>query len=413
MRSVKTQRISRRSVLTGLAGATGVAFLRAAGFGTVQTAAQTLPATDDPTKVLGPWSTDVGARSPHVQLGRKGAGNTYSLAPLQDLHGTITPADLHFERHHAGVPAIDPDRHEVVIHGMVDRPTVFSVADLMRFPAASRICFLECSGNLYRDAPEDATPQDICGLTSQSEWTGVMLSTLFREVGVRRTATWFLAEGSDAAVMTRSLPVEKAWDDAMVAYAQNGEPIRPENGYPVRLLMPGWEGNTSIKWLRRIELADRPFMSREETSKYTEPLKGNRARQFSFVMDARSIITFPSYPKTIERGWIEIQGLAWSGRGRIQRVDVSTDGGRIWQPAALQAPVLPKAHTRFRLLWRWDGRETEIMSRAVDETGYVQPTRAALIAARGVGAVPYHLNPITAWRVRRSGEVVYRVEDWA
>lgn len=412
---VRTTTVSRRAALAGLAGLAGVGLIRTASGLVVQTAPQSRPRVpDDPTKVLGPWASELGQRSPFESPKRLvWQPGIVSETPHQDLHGTITPADLHYERHHGGVPAIDPERYELLIHGMVERPMVFNLADLKRFPSVSRICFLECSGNLWRTAPEEATPQEICGLTSQSEWTGVMLSTLFREVGVREQAAWFLAEGSDAAVMTRSIPVDKGWSDIMIAYAQNGEAIRPANGYPIRLLVPGWEGNTSIKWLRRIELSDQPFMTREETSKYTEPLRGGKARQFSFVMDARSIITFPAYPNTIERGWVEIRGIAWSGRGRVSRVDVSTDRGRSWQPASLQEPILPKAHVRFRHLWNWNGRETEIMSRAVDETGYVQPTRAALIAARGVGAVPYHLNPITAWKVKKSGEVVFRTEGWA
>ncbi len=402
-------RISRRAAVAGLVGLGGVAAVKSAAGIVVQLPAQVAP--KDPTKVLGRWANELGARSPFEQP-RRVPWKIASQTPLQDLHGMITPADLHFERHHGGVPVIDPQRYELVIHGMVERPTTFTLADLKRFPAVSRICFLECSGNLYRTAGEKSTPQLICGLTSQSEWTGVMLSTLFREVGAKPKATWFLAEGSDAAVMTRSIPMGKSWDDAMIAYAQNGEAVRPENGYPARLLLPGWEGNANVKWIRRIELSDRPFMSREETAKYTEPLKSGKVRQFSFVMDGRSIITFPVYPAAIERGWVEIRGIAWSGRGRIARVEVSTDRGRTWAPARLQEPVLPKAHTRFRHLWRWDGRETEILSRAIDETGYVQPTRAALIAARGAGAIPYHLNPITGWTIRRGGEVVYRVEDW-
>jgi sulfane dehydrogenase subunit SoxC len=247
-------------------------------------------------------------------------------------------------------------------------------------------------------------------MTSTTEWTGVTLATLFREVGASPGATWFLAEGQDAAVMTRSVPMEKAWDDAMIAYAQNGEALRPSQGYPARLLLPGWEGNSNVKWLRRLELADQPFMTREETSKYTDPLADGTARQFSFVFDARSIITSPAYPDVVEPGWIELRGVAWSGRGTIAQVDVSTDGGRTWQAARLQEPVLRQAHTRFRHVWRWDGSETEIMSRATDDTGYVQPTRAALRAVRGRRARRYHLNPITAWRIQPNGQVYYREE---
>jgi sulfane dehydrogenase subunit SoxC len=304
------------------------------------------------------------------------------------------------------VPEIDPARYELLIHGLVDRPTVFSLADLKRFPSTSRICFLECSGNLRRGGPE-TLPQMVCGLTSQTEWTGVMLSTVFAEVGARPDATWFLAEGQDAAVLTRSIPMEKAFDDAMIVYAQNGDALMPGNGYPARLLLPGFEGNSSVKWLRRLELADRPFMTREETSKYTDPLgDGDTMRQFSFVMDARSIITDPAYPRVIEPGWHEIRGLAWSGRGRITRVDISTDAGATWHPADLQAPVLPKAHVRFRYLWNWPGGNCEIMSRATDETGYVQPTWEVLREARGP-RTRYHQNPITSWTVGDDGRVLF------
>jgi sulfane dehydrogenase subunit SoxC len=253
------------------------------------------------------------------------------------------------------------------------------------------------------------TPQDILGLTSQSEWTGIMLSTLFREVGINEKANWFLAEGSDAAVMTRTIPIAKAWDDAMIVYAQNGEAIRPEQGYPIRLLLPGFEGNMNIKWLRRIELSDEPYMTREETSKYTYPVK-DKIRMFSFELDARSIITYPSYPQKVNKGWVEIRGIAWSGRGKVEKVEVSTDAGKTWQLANLQEPVLSKAHTYFRHLWDWNGDATEILSRVTDETGYLQPTLAQLVEARGVNPGGYHMNPITAWQIKRDGTVLFKPE---
>jgi sulfane dehydrogenase subunit SoxC len=359
----------------------------------------------DPTKKLGPSPGVLGTRSPFEMLGKK-PSDTSSRTPLQDFYGMITPSDLHFERNHGGVPAINPDKYQLLIHGMVNKPMVFNLADLKRIPSVSRICFLECSGN-FRGGKEELMPQEICGLTSQSEWTGVLMSTLMREVGVKPTATWFLAEGSDAAVMTRSIPVRKAWDDAMIVYAQNGEAIRPEQGYPARLLLPGWEGNTSVKWLRRIEFSDQPFMTREETSKYTEPIKDGKIRQFSFVMDARSIITYPAYPNKVERGWIEIRGIAWSGRGKIVQVQVSTDAGKTWHAAKLQEPILDKAHTHFRYLWQWKGDETEIRSRAVDETQYVQPTLKQLQDARDSKG-GYHFNPITSWLVKKDGQVMLR-----
>jgi sulfane dehydrogenase subunit SoxC len=331
-----------------------------------------------------------------------------SRTPLQDLYGAITPSSLHFERHHAGVPAIDPAGHELLIHGLVDRPLVFTVGELKRLPSVSRICFLECSGNSasnWTGAPQ-VSAQAAHGLTSGSEWTGVPLSRLFGEVGVQPASRWFMAEGADACRMARSIPIEKAMDDALVAYAQNGEALRPEQGYPIRLLLPGWEGNTSVKWLRRIMLVDQPVMARDETAKYTDLLPDGRARQFTFMMDAKSIILHPSGGRTLPApGFYEISGLAWSGEGRITRVEVSTDGGASWAPAELQAPVLPKAHTRFTMPWRWDGGETTLASRCTDETGFVQPTRAQLVEARGLHS-NYHYNGIQGWRVQADGTVV-------
>jgi sulfane dehydrogenase subunit SoxC len=383
------------------------ALLRAAALSAAATLVGNTRAAD-PTKEQGQSPGKVGTRSPFEQPSKK-PSDISSRTPLQDLYGIITPSDLHFERSHAGVPAIDPEKYELLIHGMVERPMVFTLRDLKRFPALSRIAFIECSGN-FRSGKAEMTPQEICGLTSQSEWTGVMLSTLFREVGVSPKATWFLAEGSDAAVMTRSIPVSKGLRDGMIAYGQNGEAIRPEQGYPARLFLPGWEGNTNVKWIRRIELSDQPFMTREETSKYTETIKDGKIRQFSFDMDARSIITYPSYPQQVEKGWMEIRGIAWSGRGKIDSVLVSTDAGKHWTKAVLQEPVLDKAHTYFRYLWYWDGQTTEIMSRAVDDTGYQQPTLAQLIDARGASMGGYHVNPVTAWVVQRDGRVLFKPE---
>ena len=400
--------LSRRRLL---AAAGGVAMVQTASGQRIQVADSIPDVPADPTKIPGSPATALGTRSPFEQPARRTIGSALSFTPLQDLHGTLTPADLHFERHHAGIPLIDPERYELLIHGMVERPMKFSLAELKRFPATTRTCFIECSGNFPLRGQAKTTPQSLAGLTSQSEWTGVSLATLFREVGVREKASWFLAEGSDAAVMTRSIPVEKALDDAILAYAQNGEAVRPAQGYPLRLLLPGWEGNTSVKWLRRMELSDKPFQTREETSKYSDALADGSVRQFSFVMDARSIVTFPAYPVTLEPGWVEIRGLAWTGRGRITKVEVSTDAGKSWAPAQLQGPVLAKAHTRFRHLWQWDGKPTRILSRAHDETGYVQPTRAQLDAARGTpkGPFAYHYNPITGWRIEGDGTVFLEV----
>jgi len=402
-------KISRRKLLLGGAATAAVVLVKSSFGKMVQTSLPESPGLlTDPTKVLGRFPGEIGTRSGFESLAKK-ATLTSSRTPLQSLYGTITPSDLHFERHHAGVPVMDPEKYELLIHGMVEKPMVFSLNDLKRFPSVTRIAFLECSGN-FRTGKVEMSPQDICGLTSQSEWTGVMLSTLLREVGLESGASWLLAEGSDAAVMTRSIPVRKALDDAMIVYAQNGEAIRPEQGYPARLFLPGWEGNTSIKWIRRIEVGDQPYMTREETSKYTEEVKDGKIRQFSFDMDARSIITYPAFPQHIERGWVEIRGIAWSGRGRIVKVEVSTDAGKSWYTANLPGPVLDKAHTQFKFLWHWRGDETEILSRATDETGYLQPTMQQLIAARGESMGGYHLNPITAWYINRDGQVLHRPE---
>ncbi|GGY63166.1 sulfite dehydrogenase [Marinobacter zhanjiangensis] len=333
--------------------------------------------------------------------------SSWSFTPLQDMNGTITPNGLVFERHHGGVPDIDPDQHQLMLHGMVEKPIIFDMAEIKRFPQVSMKRFLECSGNTLTEwkQPTGKTVQDTHGLLSCCEWTGVRLSTLLRAAGVRDKAKWILAEGADAAAMTRSIPMEKALDDALVVYAQNGEALRPEQGYPLRLILPGFEGNTQIKWLRRLEVSDAPYMTREETSKYTDLMPDGSARQFTYVMEAKSVITFPSGGHTLpEKGFYEIRGLAWSGRGKVTRVDVSVDGGRNWTQAKLEGPVEPKALTAFRLPWRWKGGSALLQSRAIDETGYVQPTLQALIDVRGLNSV-YHLNAIQTWEVSSDGGV--------
>lgn len=422
--------ISRRDLLAGAAGAVGGAVLaglpsladgqqatkaaKAAAPAAAPAAPQPPPIPDDPTKVVGTPTTAVGTRSRFVTAGRTPVGQItgVSFTPLQDLTGTITPADLHFERHHAGVPLIDPARHSLMIHGLVDRPMMFSVDDIKRFPQVTRVHFVECSGNgrsSYRDLKPETTVQLVAGMTSNSEWTGVPLKTLFEEAGVKPEAKWFLAEGGDAAMLTRSIPIEKAYDDAMVVWAQNGEPMRPEQGYPLRLLLPGFEGNANVKWLRRLELGTQPWMTRWETSKYTDPLANGTARIFSFEIDAKSVITSPTFPATITKGWWPVSGLAWSGRGKITRVEVSTDNGKSWHDATIHGPALRKAHTRFTHMWEWDGRETTLLSRATDDTGYTQPTRGDLIRIRGAGT-DYHFNPIYGWTVKADGHVFFHGE---
>lgn len=338
--------------------------------------------------------------------GTTGAGS--SRTPLEALEGIITPSALHFERHHAGVPDIDPARHKLLIHGLVERPLVFDVESLSRYPHVSRIRFLECSGNSApNNAPEP--PQQsagaLHGLVSCSEWTGVPLGLLLDETGVRPEARWVVAEGADAAAMSRSVPLQKAFDDALVALYQNGERLRPEQGYPMRLFLPGWEGNMSVKWLRRLKVTATPSMTKDETSKYTDLLPNGEALQFTFPMGVKSVITSPSGTMTMRGpGVYRVSGLAWSGAGRIRRVEVSADGGRTWAEAALDEPVLPKALCRFRIAWRWDGGPAVLQSRAIDETGAVQPTRSALLAERGP-SYRYHYHAIQSWAVIPDGEV--------
>ena len=405
--------ISRRALITTAAiGAGGLLLQKIALPALAQSPAPAAPTVpDDPTTMPGGGTTAVSARSPFESPARTPLGviTGPAYSPLQDLTGTITPNDLLFERHHAGVAMIDPKRWKLLVHGLVERPMVFTLDDLKRFPSVSRVHFLECSGNgraAYREPKPDFTPQMVDGLTSNGEWTGVPLSALLREVGVRDSATWLLAEGGDAAKLSRSIPMEKARDDALVVYAFNGEPLRPANGYPVRLFLPGYEANMCVKWLRRIKAIDQPNMSRDETSKYTDPLPNGTARQFSFVMDVKSIITQPAHPVQLPRGWTRISGLAWSGRGKITRVDVSTDGGRSWTAAELQEPVLPRAHTRFTMMWEWNGSPAVLMSRAVDETGAEQPTRAEFQKVRGRGT-DFHFNHIRAWKVAADGRVTF------
>ena len=402
---MKPGRSNRRGFLKsgiGLGAALAADSAALAAQDTNQPAAEQ-PASDDPTKAQGRRASAYGERSRFETAARIPQGSS-SLSPLASLTGIVTPNSLHFERHHAGVPDIDPRRHRVMIHGMVDRPLMLTMDDLKRFPAVSRIYFLECSGNGFRNRA--GTVQESDGLASCAEWTGVNLGLLLREAGVRSGASWIVAEGSDAARMTRSIPLSKAMNDVLLAYGQNGEALRPEQGYPVRLFVPGWEGNINVKWLRRVKVVDAPYMTREETSKYTDMMPSGKARQFTFEMDPKSLITFPSGGQKLQGpGFYEISGLAWSGRGAIRRVEVSTDGGRTWKDATLQTPVLPIAFTRFRYSWKWDGREAVVQSRCTDEHGDTQPTLAALEKARG-DHWNYHFNAIQPWKIGTDGKVV-------
>ena len=335
-------------------------------------------------------------------------GNGISWSPLHKLEGIITPNGLHFERHHNGVPAIDPERHRLRLHGLVRNPISFGVDDLLRYPMVSRICFVECGGNSnagWHEEPIQTPAGYFHGLASCAEWTGVPLATLLDEAGLLPEARWLIAEGADAAAMNISIPVEKALDDTLVALYQNGERIRPENGYPMRLILPGWEAVLSVKWLHRLQAAKEPVMARNETAKYTELQPDGKARQFTFLMDAKSFITHPSPGYRLRGpGLYPISGLAWSGRGKIRKVEVSADGGQSWAEAALQEPILSKCFTRFRLPWRWDGSPRILKSRAIDETGYQQPERATLIAERGRNGY-FHYNAIVSWAVAADGSL--------
>lgn len=407
--------LSRRKLLSGVLtlGAFSLLGKVSQVFGQSKPSSPILDPANDTSTELGPPGTALGQRTKHEKISRvlRPHSPMTSGTPHEDLMGTITPADLHFERHHAGVPTVDPEKYALLIHGMVERPMVFTLEDLKRFPSVTSIHFLECSGNFNRNAKEDTKPSRIAPLMSNTEWTGVPLLSLLQEVGVHPEAKWLIAEGQDGAKMNRSIPLEKAWDDSMIAYGQNGEPLRPEQGYPARLLNPGWEGNTSVKWLRRIEVTDKPSMTREETSKYTESIQDGKVRQFSYVVQARSLITSPAYPEVLAPGIHTITGLAWSGRGKIAKVEISTDDRKTWQEATLQEPVRSKAFTRFQFAWDWQGEATSIWSRAIDETGYVQPTMSEFWESRE-GHTGYHTNPTTGWEIKKDGQVIYHVQKW-
>src|SRR3954467_4741284 len=347
-------------------------------------------------------------RYPLRPYGEIAPGSGPVLSPIEALEGTITPADLHFVRTHNGVPDIDPQQHRLLIHGMVDRPLLFTMESLLRYPMVSRVHFIECGGNSSRNlapVPLQVPAGSLHGLVSCSEWTGVPLKLLLEEAGVQRGARWMLAEGTDAASMAGSIPLEKAFDDALLALYQNGERLRPEQGYPVRLLLPGWLGNLNVKWLRRIKATDGPTHTKDETSKYTDPLPDGRSLQFTFEMGVKSVITRPSSTMTLPRpGRYEISGLAWSGAGRIRQVEASTDGGATWSAATLLGEERPRAFVRFRMPWEWSGKPALLQSRATDEKGRVQPARKDWLA-RYAPDMRYHNTSIVSWSVGADGKV--------
>jgi len=403
----------------------GAAVAAAMSAYTLTRAAAAEPLADDP------WSTVPGATVPDYGVRSRFEKNVvrtlsnpkaeprtqHARTPHHLLHGTTTPNGLHFVISHAGDPDVDPDRHRLVIHGLVKRPLVFTLEALARYPMVSRVSFVECGGNsapMFSREPIQASVQALHGLCSCAEWTGVPLSALLDETGIEPKAKWLIAEGADAPALSRSVPMTKALDDAMIALYQNGERLMPGNGYPMRLLLPGWEGNMNVKWLRRLKLVEAPAMSYYEARTYAPILPNGKAYQFFFLQEVKSFITHPSFGLKLNGpGFYEISGIAYSANGRISKVMVSADGGSTWAQAALQEPVLSKAFTRFRAPWRWDGGPAVLQSRAWDEAGNAQPTRAQIVAQRGqargvppvTGFPSQHYNGVTSWAVERDGEV--------
>jgi len=404
---------ARRDFLRRTAALTGGAL---ATSGAARAAPLQVPATNqEPGRVIDETAYGVPSKyEAHVKRRRsdvlKNRQNLsdWSMTPLQHQPGIITPNGLVYERHHGGTPDIDPKTHRLVIHGMVKQPLSFTMDDLVRYPSVSRFYFLECSGNGLTDwlKPASTTVQQTHGLLSGALWTGVPMSTLLEEAGIDPRGKWALLEGADAAAHTRSVPMEKMLDDTLVVYAMNGEALRAENGYPVRALLPGWEGNISVKWLRRIKVADQPWYFRSETARYTDPMPDGKWRKFSMVMETKSVITSPSGGQQLKGpGFYEIRGLAWSGSGKVRAVDVSVDGGKIWREAMLEEPIMDKCLTRFKAAWNWDGTPATLMSRAVDSNGYVQPSVADLRKTRAIVGFVQHHNAIQPWTVSANGEV--------
>tara|TARA_R110002051_G_scaffold83650_9_gene148356 strand:+ start:35929 stop:37173 length:1245 start_codon:yes stop_codon:yes gene_type:complete len=403
---------SRRAFLRG-AAATGVAVVgsKAAAEGEAAILEtknwnQALGAGVDEAPYGAPSPYEAGVVRKNVPWLTADPVSSINFTPLHDMDGIITPNGLCFERHHSGVAEVDPAEHRIMINGMVERELVFTMADLMRFPRENHIYFLECAANSgmeWRGAQLNGA-QFTHGMIHNVMYTGVPLRLLLAEAGIKTEGKWLLAEGADAAGMTRSIPMEKALDDCLVAFKMNGEALRAEQGYPVRLVVPGWEGNMWIKWLRRLEVGDQPWQHREETSKYTDLLGDGRARRFTWEMDAKSVITSPSpqAPITHGKGPLVITGVAWSGRGTIPRVDVTINGGVTWVEARMSGPSLDKSMHRFYHEIDWDGTPLLLQSRAHDSTGYVQPTKDQLRSVRGLNSI-YHNNGIQTWAVNSDG----------
>lgn len=341
------------------------------------------------------------------------AQSSVSFAPLQSLFGIVTPSGLHFERHHQGWWDVDPSQHRLMVNGsderMVKSPRVFTMDELMRLPSVSRFHFIECGANTGMEWGNVAVPtcQYTHGMISCSEFTGVPLRTVLEMAGADfKRGRFVLAEGADGSSMTRTIPMELIESgEVLLAYGQNGEMLRPENGYPLRLVVPGVQGVSWVKYLRRIEVGDKPWAAKDETLHYVDLMPDGRHRQYTSIQECKSVITTPSGGQVLlDKGYYQVSGLAWSGRGKVKRVDVSADGGRSWKTARLQGPVMDKCLTRFTLDWAWDGKPALLQSRATDETGYVQPTYRQLRAVRGSRSI-YHNNSVQTWLVQESGEV--------
>ncbi len=366
-----------------------------------------------------------GSRSSHEKALRNWAegGGPSTFSPLHDQTGVITPSSLHYVFTRGITPPdINPNDHQLMIHGMVERPLVFSMEELKRLPSVSRIHFIECVANTAptRDRWKWGTAQMRFGKSSCSEWTGVLLSTLLKEAGVKKGAAWLLAESADRVRHAMNITLEKAMDDALLAYGQNGEAIRPDQGYPLRLLAPGWEGVRNVKWLRRLQVGDQPFLTQIELGTNASLRADGKARWFNTEMGPKSVITNPSGEQQMRaKGFYEINGLAWSGLGTIRRVEISVDGGRNWQDAQLQQPLLPKAHTRFRLPWKWTGQQAVLQSRCTDDLNVRQPSLSEFAQTWGVTADYFqkttnsviHFNAIQPWRVNTDGSVANALWD--
>jgi sulfane dehydrogenase subunit SoxC len=364
----------------------------------------------------------------HSEPPRRGARYTIDhmthYTPLQDYAGIITPARLHFmQQHSSEFPEIDPDEHRLTIHGLVDRPLSFSMDDLKRLPSVSRVHFVECHANSspqIHDSPGTnmgLPVQYIHGMASCSEWSGVPLSVLLNEAGIKKEGTWLVLEGGDAGKFSHTLPMAKALDDCFVAYGQNGDPLRVEQGFPIRAIVPGWEGPFNVKYLKHIKVVDQPYNTWNESMNHSvsRPDLGGKARWYHFQWGPKSVITRPSAGMEMRKGYAQITGLAWSGAGKVAKVDISIDGGKNWKPAKIDGPVHAKAHTRFNLDWAWNGEEAVIMSRTTDETGDIQPSLAELSKHWEIPIEDWkkkndrpraiHMNAIQPWKIARDGSI--------